>query len=100
MSLIHQAAIHTTNKQNEKGNKYAELPKKLVDALEIKRNIVGVKFLPDKQTFDAAYGKHPYNQMPYCVIVKVAMAKVALKVTIDNLSCRGARNVLGLYHNA
>lgn len=70
--------------------------KNLTSALEIKRNIVGVKFLADRQAFDAACGKQPHNQMPYCVMVKVAMAKVALKVTLDNLSCRGARNILGL----
>lgn len=70
--------------------------KNLTSALEMKRHVVGVKFLADKQSFDAAYGKHPYNQMPYCVMVKVAMSEVSLKTTLDNHSCRGARNVLGL----
>lgn len=68
----------------------------LTSALDIKRTIAGVKFLADKQAFDAACGKQPNNKMPYCVMVKSAMAKAALKITLDNLSCRGARNVLGL----
>lgn len=70
--------------------------KNLISALEIKRQVVGVKFLLDKESFDLADGKQPYNKMPYCVMVKSAMADIKLKVTIDNFSCRGSRNVLGL----
>lgn len=70
--------------------------KNITSALEIKRLVVGVKFLADKQSFDSACGKQPYNKMPYCVMVKVAMSNVALKVALNNFSCRGARNVLGL----
>ncbi len=68
----------------------------LMSALDIRRRVVGVRFIADKDRFDAAYGKHPSAKMPYCVMVKVAMAGVALKVSLDNLSCNGARNVLGL----
>ncbi len=68
----------------------------LTSVLEIERRVVGVKFLADKPAFDAASGKHLTTKMPYCVMVKVAMAGVALKVTLDNISCNGARNVLGL----
>jgi len=70
--------------------------KNLTSALEIRRQVVGVKFLADKKSFELANGKLPYNKMPYCVMVKVAMSNVALKITLDNLSCRGARNVMGL----
>jgi uncharacterized protein (DUF169 family) len=70
--------------------------KKLNTALELKRQVVGVKFLYDNESFDLAIGKQPYNKMPYCVMVKTAMADTKLKVTIDNFSCKGSRNVLGL----
>lgn len=64
--------------------------------LDMERTIVGIKYIKDKKSFDAAYGKKPNNRMTYCVMVKVAMANVALKVNLDNIGCKGARNVLGL----
>lgn len=68
----------------------------ITSALDIERTIVGVKYLKDKESFDDAYGKKPDNKMTYCVMVKVAMSNNALKVNLDNFSCIGSRNVLGL----
>lgn len=80
----------------EKKTRIQSLLNNLTSVLEIKRGLVGIKFLSDKKSFDAAYGKQTNNKMTYCVMVKVAMSNVALKITLDNISCRGARNVLGL----
>lgn len=78
------------------GTSMQALLRSLTSALEIKRQVVGVKFFDDPQSFETACGKQPDIKMPYCVMVKVAMAGVALKVTLNNISCNGARNVLGL----
>ncbi|MDD2495971.1 MAG: DUF169 domain-containing protein, partial [Tissierellia bacterium] len=73
-----------------------EILDNLISVLDIERTIVGIKYIKDKNSFDEAYGKKTNNKMTYCVMVKVAMADVALKINLDNIGCRGARNVLGL----
>lgn len=85
-----------TNKTMENKLKMKAILDNLTSVLDIKRNIVGIKYIKDKSSFDAACGKKPYNKMTYCVMVKVAMADVALKINLDNIGCRGAINVLGL----
>ena len=69
---------------------------KLNAALELNRVPVGVRFLESEEDYLSATAKALTHKMPYCVMVKVAMAGVSIKANLEYMSCRGARNVLGL----
>ncbi len=77
--------------------------KKVVDAvdkancaLELKRKIVGVKFLFNKEEFERADAKPLRAKMPYCCMVKIAMSGYGRKANIDTFACLSAARVLGL----
>lgn len=65
-------------------------------ALELERQIVGVKFLFSDAEFQAARAKHIPHPMNYCVMVKVAMGGTALKATGADLACLAGGRALGL----
>ncbi|PAB59576.1 DUF169 domain-containing protein [Anaeromicrobium sediminis] len=65
-------------------------------ALQLERKIVGVKFLFNKEDFQAADAKHITNKMNYCVMVKVAMNGTGLKACGDDLVCIAGGRTLGL----
>ncbi len=65
-------------------------------ALELKRKIVGVKFLFSKQEFEKANVKPLRVKMPYCCMVKIAMSGYGRKANLDTFGCLASARVLGL----
>lgn len=79
-----------------------ETNKKMVvqinNALELKRHVVGIKFLYSKEDFDAAEAKQIQKKLPYCVMVKSAAAGSLFKVDKHNFGCPDGAVSLGLYN--
>ena len=65
-------------------------------ALELKRKIVGVKFLFTEEEFEKAEAKKLEAKMPYCVMVKLGMSGLAVKAKFDNFGCLGSARALGI----
>jgi uncharacterized protein (DUF169 family) len=65
-------------------------------ALELKRKIVGVKFLFSKAEYETVGAQEIRNKLNYCVMVKLAMSGKALKSTGDKLACIAGARAIGL----
>lgn len=77
-----------------------ELRKRLVqkmnNLLELKRQIVGVKFYYDEAEYAASPARQLKHKLPYCMTVRVATNGSAVKVRADNIGCFAAARVLGM----
>ena len=69
---------------------------KMNNALELKRHIVGVRFIKNEEEFAACKSQPVVYRMPYCVMVKSASVGHALKARPDNMGCFGAARALGM----
>lgn len=69
---------------------------KITASLEIKRKIVGVKFLFTKEEYELADVKPAKSKIPYCVMVKLATGGTGLKATLELSGCGGGTRALGL----
>ena len=65
-------------------------------ALGLKRKIVGVKFLFDRDEFAQAEARPLTAVMPYCVMVKRAMLGNTIKAVFEDFGCRASARALGL----
>lgn len=65
-------------------------------ALELKRKIVGVKFLFSREDFEASDVKRVATKLNYCVMVRMATSGRALKATGDDLACLAGARATGL----
>lgn len=65
-------------------------------ALDLKRRIVGVRFLFDRDEYDAADARPAAAKMPYCVMVKRATRGHSLKADAEAFGCPGAARALGI----
>ncbi|WP_432664992.1 DUF169 domain-containing protein [Wukongibacter baidiensis] len=64
--------------------------------LDLKREIVGVKFIFTKEDFDAFDVKQVNNKMSYCNTVKLATRGKSFKANVDNFFCKASARALGL----
>lgn len=64
--------------------------------LDLKRRIVGVKFVFTKEEFDNIDVKQVNNKMSYCNTVKFASKGKGFKANIDNFFCKASARALGL----
>lgn len=75
-----------------------EQNKKLVlqlnNALDLKRHIVGVKFLYTKEEFEEASAKKLEGYLPYCVMVSSASRGHSIKATRYEFGCYGGATAL------
>lgn len=76
--------------------KYIEAIKRVKCALDMKRKIVGVKFLFSKEEFEASETEQIKGRMPYCKMINYAMEVRGLKVNVDNFGCFSSARVLGI----
>lgn len=65
-------------------------------ALELKRRIVGVKFLFTEEEFQQATAKLIAAPMHYCAMVKAATAGHSVKAAAENFGCLGGARALGM----
>lgn len=65
-------------------------------ALDLKRKIVGVRFLMNKEEYDAAPAPAFYSRTPYCTLVRVCMGGIARKANLDNFGCLSAARAFGM----
>jgi len=77
--------------------------KKIRDAVEkaycilnLKRKIVGVKFLFGQDEFEGAEAKPLTIKMPFCVMVKRAMLGKKVKAVFENFGCLASARALGI----
>lgn len=68
---------------------------KLNCALDINREIVGIKFLYTKEEFDSYKATAIIGKINYCVMVKSATLGHSIKATGNNLACAGGARALG-----
>ncbi|MCC5911896.1 MAG: DUF169 domain-containing protein [Clostridiaceae bacterium] len=73
-----------------------ESVKKLNAILNLKRNIVGVKFLFTEEEFQESDAPVHNNSMFYCLMIKKAMGGESMKVRGSSFSCMGSVRSLGL----
>lgn len=77
-------------------NRVKETVKILNYALKLGRRIAGVKFLFDEDEYNRADAKNITGKIPYCVMVKAAMAGNGTKAAAENFGCNGAAKALGV----
>lgn len=63
--------------------------------LELERKIVGIKFLFTEEEFNKVDARTLTKPMPYCVMVKSAMAGFSIKMTLETSGCMGGLRALG-----
>ncbi len=66
------------------------LVQQLNNALELERQIIGVKFLYTKKDYENADAQALKSYLPYCVMVKSACAGGCFKASKENFGCYGA----------
>ncbi len=76
------------------GNILADLDK-INCLLDLKRGIVGIKFLFNENDYVRAQAKEIKGKMSYCVMVKSAGKGHPLKMKSENFGCLGAARALG-----
>ena len=79
-----------------KKEKRIELVQQFYNAIELKRQAVGFKFLYSKEEFDEADAKALTGCLPYCVMVKAAASGGCLKATKECFGCYGGAVALGV----
>ncbi len=65
-------------------------------SLDLKRKIVGVKFIFTKEEFDVIDVKQVNSKMSYCNTVKLASKGKSFKSNVDNFFCKASARALGL----
>ena len=70
--------------------------KRMNCALDLERKIIGIKFLFNKDEFDAADAKQVKYKMNYCVMTKSAMNGYSLKASKDEIACIAGGRALGI----
>lgn len=65
-------------------------------ALNIKRNLVGVKFIFSREEFDCINIKQNKGRVSYCYMVKSASSGKHIKSNRENFSCGASARALGL----
>ena len=75
---------------------YIDAVKKMNCVLDLKRKVVGVRFLFTKEEFEEAQAEKPKGRMPYCKMINRAMGGDKIKVDFDNFGCFAAARVLGI----
>lgn len=65
-------------------------------AFKLDRRIIGVRFLFDADEFRKAEAKALKGRMPYCVMVRNAMAGKSLKAEAKSFGCNGAARALSV----
>lgn len=76
--------------------RYLDAVKKMNCVLDLKRRIVGVRFLFTREEFEEAEAEKPKGRMPYCKMINRAMEGKGLKADFDNFGCFSAARVLGI----
>lgn len=69
---------------------------KVYCALDLKRKVVGIKFIYSEQEFYECNAKEPRNKLTYCVLVKLASSGYTFKANIDSFACLSAARSLGI----
>lgn len=77
-------------------NKISELVSKANCSLELRRKIIGIKFLYSQEEFNSSDSQTINNKMTYCVLAKLAMNGRSIKANIDNFACLSAARALGI----
>ena len=75
---------------------YIDAVEKANCALDLKRRIVGVRFLFSEEDFNLARTKKPTSRMTYCRMVVKATKGEEMKVDVTNFGCFAAARVLGI----
>lgn len=65
-------------------------------SLELKRKIIGVKFLYSEEEFNSIDVQNVKNRVTYCVLAKLAMSGRSFKANLDNFACLSAARALGI----
>lgn len=79
-----------------KNKDYLELTKRVDSILELKRQIVGVKFIFTKEEFEKNEGPTSKKKLSYCRMVKRASQGQNIKASFDNFSCFAGARALGI----
>lgn len=79
-----------------KKNDKDEYIKLLNCALKLERKVTGVKFIFTEEEYRAAEAQPITGKLPYCVMVKSAMAGKGTKAAAENFGCNGAAKALGV----
>lgn len=69
-------------------------------ALELKRKIVGVRFLMNQQEYEESSAPAFHSKTPYCTLVRVCMGGIARKANLDNFGCLSAARAFGIIEPA
>lgn len=65
-------------------------------ALDLKRKVVGVRFLKDEDEYNSCTSPGLKTKIPYCTLIRVCTRGISRKINIDNFSCMSAARALGM----
>ena len=77
-------------------SRYADAVERANCALDLSKQIVGIRFLFSKEAFDAAEPEQPERRMSYCRMVAGAARGKEMKVDVTNFECFASARVLGI----
>lgn len=69
---------------------------KLNTYLDLKRQVVGVKFIFTEEEYNKSEGKNLEHKMAYCTMVRNGMRGDKIKARLENFACLSAAKALGL----
>lgn len=69
---------------------------KLNSSLELKRKIVGIKFLFSEEEFNSYEIQSSNNKLSYCMMVKIASSGKSVKVRSEHFKCNSSTRALGI----
>lgn len=75
---------------------YIDAVKKMNCVLDLKRKVVGVRFLFTKEEFESAQAPRQNGKLTYCKMINRAMDGSQIKADFDNFGCFAAARVLGI----
>lgn len=74
---------------------YSKQAKIFYALLNLKHRLVGIRFFDNKSEYEKCRARNVLYKMPYCVMVKSAVAGHSIKVKEENFGCKAAARALG-----
>ncbi|TDO90114.1 uncharacterized protein (DUF169 family) [Halanaerobium saccharolyticum] len=75
---------------------YSRIVTKINSVLEMKRKLVGVRFIFNEEGFAETNAPQPKSKMSYCRMVRKASTGGKMKVNFDNFGCFAGARALGI----
>lgn len=88
--------LSPSSMSDDKKREVLDAVQKVYTALDISRQIIGVRLLHTKEEYELSNAKSFPKKITYCIMVKTAMNGHCLKSNLDGFACLPAARALGI----